>query len=110
MRNLCDLNHNPLPYSIPVILRPLPAEIIEGEHFVITNLQHLVPGSSSSARNPETEVTGQELVISIQPRQPSLAREDSNLAPQALKKGSGDDCLERHPLGEKEFLPCPLSV
>ena len=53
VRNLHDWNHNPLPYSIPVIPRPLPAEIIEGEHFVITDLQHLVPGSSPSAKNPK---------------------------------------------------------
>ena len=38
VKNLHDLNRSPSPYSIQVILRPLPAEIVEGEHFVIADL------------------------------------------------------------------------
>ena len=54
-KNLRDLSCSPSPYTIPVIPRPLPAEIVEGEHFVINDLQHLVPGNSSPAKDFETE-------------------------------------------------------
>ena len=34
-KNLRELSRNPSPYIIPVIPRPLPSEIAEGEHYVI---------------------------------------------------------------------------
>ena len=101
MRNLCDLNHSMSPYSLPVIQCPFSVEIVEGEHFVVVDLQYLVPGSSSLVRNFEIETTGQEPVISIQPEQPSLVREDSILAPQVLKSGSKGGRFEIHPLAKK---------
>ena len=67
VKNLHELSRNPSPYTLPVIPRPLPTEIVEGEHYVITNLLTLVPGSSSSAQTSETEVVDQALVISLRP-------------------------------------------
>ena len=81
MKNLRELSRSPSLYIIPVILRPLPSEIVEGEHYVITNLLNLAPGSSSLAKTSKSEAVGRELVISTQSGQPSLAREDSGLAP-----------------------------
>ena len=81
VRNLCELRNNPSPYILPVILRPLPSEIEEGEHYVITDLLNLAPDSSSLAQTSKTEVVGRELVISLLPEQPSLAREDSGPTP-----------------------------
>ena len=34
---------------------PLPSEIVEGEHFVTADLLNLIPGSSSLAREAESE-------------------------------------------------------
>ena len=107
VRKLQDLRHTPSPYSIPVILRPLPAEIVEGEYFVITDLQHLVPSNSSSARNSKIEATGWELVTSTQPGQPSSAKEDSSLAPQVMKKNSRGGHPKRHPLEKEDSCPAP---
>ena len=45
VRNLRGLSRNPSPYILPVIPRPLPTEIVEGEHYVIANLLNLAPGS-----------------------------------------------------------------
>ena len=59
---------------------------MEGEHYVIADLLNLALGSSSPAKTSETKTTGRELVISTQPRQPSLAREDSKLVPQASEE------------------------
>ena len=85
-KNLCELGRSPSPYIIPVIPRPLPVEIVEGEHYVIADLLNLAPGSSSPTKNSETKAVGRELVISTQYGQPSLAREDFGLVPQASKK------------------------
>ena len=105
VKNHYDLNRSPSPYSIPVIPRPLPAEIVEGEHFVIADLQHLVLGSSSPARNSKTEAVGRELEISTKPEKPSLAREDSGLAPQVSKKRNSRP--ERLSLAKKGSCPAP---
>ena len=55
LKNLCDLSRNLAPYSIPVIPLPLPTEIVEGEHYVTTDLLNLLPGNSSPAREPEAQ-------------------------------------------------------
>ena len=81
MKNLHDLSHHSSPYNIPIIPRPLPLEIVEGEHFVIADLLNLIPGSSSPAREAESKATGRELVINTQLVHPSSVSEDSNPAP-----------------------------
>ena len=81
MRNLCELSRNPSPYIIPVIPHPLPIELVEGEHYVIADLLNLASGNSSPAQTSETEVVGRELVINLQPEQPSLSREGFGLPP-----------------------------
>ena len=51
-KNISVMRHNPAPYTLPVIPRPLPSHIVEGEHFVIADLRCLVSSSASSSRNP----------------------------------------------------------
>ena len=76
LKNLCELIRNPSSYILPVIHCPLPAEVVEGEHYVVTDLLTLVPGSSSTAQTSKAEVVGRELAISFRSEQPSLVRED----------------------------------
>ena len=45
--NISVVRCNPAPYTLLVIHRPLPYDIVEGEHFVIADLRRLI---SSSAR------------------------------------------------------------
>ena len=47
LKNLHDLSCHPSPYSVLIIPYPLPSEIVEGEHFITTDLLNLIPGSSS---------------------------------------------------------------
>ena len=75
LKNLGNLSRNPTPYILFVIPRPLPTEVVEGEHFVTIDLLHLLSGSSSLARESEADTAGRELVIRTQPRQP-FASED----------------------------------
>ena len=85
LKNLGDLSRNLAPYSVLVIPCPLPTEIVKREHFVTADLLNLLLGSSSPAREPETEAAGQELVIRPQLRQPSSTSEGSGPTPQASR-------------------------
>ena len=64
-QNLRELSRSPSAYIIPIIPRPLPAKIVEGEQYVIVDLLNLAPGSSSPAKTSEIEAVGRELVISM---------------------------------------------
>ena len=109
MKNLRELSHNPSPYVLPVIPRPLPLEVEEGEHYVISDLLNLAPGSSFPAQTSETEVVGWELVISLLPEQPSSDREDSGPTPQYPRRLIGLT-VSRVFLLQKRILVLPLSV
>ena len=63
VKNLHDLSRHPSPYSVPIIPRPLLSEVVEGEHFVATDLLRLIPGGSSPTKEAETEAMGQEFLI-----------------------------------------------
>ena len=80
---------------------------MEGEHFVTIDLLNLIPGSSSLAREAESEVAGRELVINTQPVQHSSASKDFSPAPQASRQGERGSCLERLPLERKGSRPTP---
>ena len=50
LKNLVDVRHNSVPYSLPIIPLPLSSEIMDGEHFVTADLLNLTAGSGSSSR------------------------------------------------------------
>ena len=107
MKNLHKSSRNPSPYTLPVIPRPLPTEVVEGDHYVITDLLTLVTGSSSLAQTSETEVVGRELAISLQPEQLSLAREDLGVTPRASKEVDRGIRLKHLPFTKKGSHPAP---
>ena len=82
VKNLHDLSRHPSPYSVLIIPRPLPSEVVEGEHFVAADLLSLILNSDSLAREAESEAIDQELVISTQPAQSSFVSENSGLPPR----------------------------
>ena len=43
------MRRNPAPYILPIIPRPLPSEIIDGEHFVTADLMRLISGGASTS-------------------------------------------------------------
>ena len=47
MKNLHELGASPFPYTVHVLPRPLPNELVKGEHFVLVDLLKLLLGSSS---------------------------------------------------------------
>ena len=104
-KNLQDLSLHPSPNSVPIIPRPLPSEIVEGEHFITRDLLNLIPGSSSPAREVESEVFNRELVVRIQPEQPSSASKDFGPTPRASRQVEGGNHSERPPLARKGSRP-----
>ena len=55
--NISAMRHNPAPYTLPVIPRPLPSNVVEEEHFMIADVRRLVSGSASSSRDPIVEAS-----------------------------------------------------
>ena len=50
--NVSAVRHNLAPYTLLVIPRPLPSNIVVGEHFVVKDVRRLASGSASSSRDP----------------------------------------------------------
>ena len=57
--NISAMRHNPTPYTLPVIPRPLPSDIVEGEHFVIADLQRLILSSTCPSDGLVVEASSQ---------------------------------------------------
>ena len=57
LENISAVRHNPAPYTIPIIPRPLPSKVVEGEHFIVADLRRLVSRGASSSRDPTVEVS-----------------------------------------------------
>ena len=51
LKNLANVRRNPTPYSLPIIPRSLPSEIVDGEHFMTVDLLHLTVGEASPSRD-----------------------------------------------------------
>ena len=62
LKDITDMRQNPAPYSLPIIPRPLPSEIVNWEHFVTADLLHLISDSASSSRDSKAVISGWELV------------------------------------------------
>ena len=107
VRNDRELSRSPSPYILPIIPRPLPIEIVKGEHYVIANFLNLALSSSSPAKTFEIEAVGRELVINTQLGQLSLAREDSSPIPQVSKKDNRGRHLKHLPFMKKGSCPAP---
>ena len=54
-KNQADVRRNPAPYSLPIIPRSLPLEIVDGEHFLTADLLNLTAGNTSSSRDLDAE-------------------------------------------------------
>ena len=89
MKNSQELSSSPFPYIAPVIPHPLPGEVVGAEHFVLADLLKSISGSSSQAgpaREPQAEIAEGALVSFVRPNQSPLREQDSQVAPQVVKK------------------------
>ena len=79
VKNSQELGSNPFPYIAPIIPRPLPREVVRGEHFVIADLLKLISSISSqagSAREPQAEIVEGALVSFVLPNQSTLREQN----------------------------------
>ena len=89
VKNLRELGANPFLYIVPVIPRPLPAELVRGEHFTLADLLKSILGSSTQAgstQEPQAKTAIETSTTFVQTRQSPLDEQDSRSAPQAAKK------------------------
>ena len=85
VKNLQELGSSPFPYIAPVILRPLPGEVVRGEHFILIDLLKSIPGSSykeRSAREPQVEIVEGALVSFVRLDQSPLRNMTLSLPPR----------------------------
>ena len=57
LENISAVRHNPAPYNLLIIPRPLPRDVVEGKHFVVSDLRLLVSHGASSSRDPAVEAS-----------------------------------------------------
>ena len=50
--NISAVRRNPAPYTLSIIPRLLPSDVMEGEHFVIADLRRLVSSSARPSGGP----------------------------------------------------------
>ena len=55
-KNLADVRHNPACYNLPIIPRPLPSKVVDGEHFFTVDLLRLISGGASISEGAEAEI------------------------------------------------------
>ena len=55
--NISTVRNNPASYTLPVIPRPLPSNVVEGEHFMLADVRRLASGSVSSSRDLVVEAS-----------------------------------------------------
>ena len=93
VKNLRELGGSPFSYIIPIVPRSLPAELIEGEHFVLADLLKLVPGSFSQptpAQKDQTEAVARTLV-----RSAHVSQSDSMGCPSAYKEEKDEGVVDK---------------
>ena len=105
--NISAVRHNPTPYTLPVIPRPLPSDVVEGDHFVVADLRRLVSRDVSSSRDPTVEVSSQ--VQGASGASTSSSRSSSSSPPfPGRETRSGHP--ERPPLPVQVLGPAPRVV
>ena len=101
LKNLADVRRNPAPHNLPIIPRPLPSEIVDGQHFINADLLHLTAGGVSSSRDLGAETSSRELVSRTSSGSFSSTSGGSGSAQPALGRGEKGSCPESLLLSRK---------
>ena len=106
-KNLADMRRNPAPYSLPIIPRPLPSEIVDGEHFVTVDPLHLISGGASTSGGVEAEIANRRSAARS-PLGPSTSNsEGSDFVQHEPRRGEGGSRLEHLPLSSRGGKSAP---
>ena len=97
-KNLSDMRRNPTPYSLPIILCPLPLEIIDGENFFTVDLLCLISDDALTSGGVRAEIADQRPAAPSPSGPPAPNSEGSSSAHPASRRGIGGSRLEHLPL------------
>ena len=86
VKNLLKLGVGTFHYIVPVIPRPLSAELIKREHFVVVDLFKSFPGNSSQVGSAQVEVAKGALVKFFRHDQLPLTEQDPQPAPRRQRR------------------------
>ena len=108
LKNLADVRQRSAHYSLPIIPRSLPSEIVGGEHFVTTDLLDLLASHAPSPGDPEADALSREQALwaSSVPSTSTSGGSSSTLPVPCPEAGS--TCPARLPLPRKRIGPAPL--
>ena len=57
--NISTVRNNPVPYTLPIIPRSVPSNVVEGEHFVLADIRRLASSGASYSRDFVVEASNQ---------------------------------------------------
>ena len=112
LKNLANMRRNSACYNLPVIARPLPSEVVDGEHFVNADLLCLISGGASTSGGEEVEIVNQR-PVDRSPLGPSASNSRGfGSAQPAPIQGKGGSPPERLPLPSRggKSVPRVLKV
>ena len=101
LKNLADVRQSPAPCSLPIFPRSLPLEIVEGEHFVTSDLLSLLASCAPSTRDPEAEASHREQASRASPISLTPTSGDSSSASPGPGRDERGICSVRLPLPRK---------
>ena len=102
------MRRSPTPYSPPIIPRSLPLEIVDGEHFVTSDLLSLLAGRAPSTRDLEAEASHREQASRASSVPPTSTNGDSSSASPAPGRDKRGIHPARLPLLRKGTGSAPL--
>ena len=108
--NISAVRHNPAPYTLKVIPRPLPPDIVEGEHFVIADLRRLISSSARPSESPVVEASSQVQGAGSASGSSTSPSEDSNSAHPVPSRRTRSSRPERLPLPERVAESTPRVI
>ena len=97
--NISSMGCNLAPYTLLVIPRPLPSDIVEGEHFVIADLRCLISSSTLPSGGRIVEASSREQ--SAGSGSSTSPGEDSSSVHPVPSRRTRSSCPERLPLPER---------
>ena len=107
LKNLADVRRSPAPYSLPIIPRSLPLEIVDGEHFVTSDMLSLLVGRAPSTRDPKAEASHREQASRASSVPSTSISGDSSSASSGLSRDERGIRPARLPLPRKGTSSAP---
>ena len=107
LKNLTNVRRSPAPYSLPIIPRSLPLEIVGRKHFVTTDLLDLLAGRAPLLGDPEAEALSREQALQALPIPSTSTSGGSSSALPVPSLEAGSICSTGLPLPRKMIYPAP---